>query len=100
MVSEILYGLLAFITGLILGVLFFAGLWYTVQQAVKARYPAIWFLGSFMIRFGTVLTGFYFVGAGDWLRFLICLVGFITARFIIVHYSRFAKKGGKRETQS
>ena len=98
--GEILYILLAFITGLILGTVFFAGLWFTVNKAVHARYPAIWFIGSFLIRFGIVLLGFYLVGAGHWLRLVICLLAFIIARFLVVHYTRSVKKGGQHEIKS
>jgi len=74
---------LAWVAGLCLGAMFFGGLWWTVRRAVSSKQPAIWFLGSFLLRMGVVLGGFYFVGRGHWQRLLACLLGFVIARFII-----------------
>ena len=35
---------LALLAGALLGVLFFAGLWWTVQKGVRSQNPALWFL--------------------------------------------------------
>jgi len=66
--------------GLILGAMFFGGLWWTVIHAVSSKRPALWFLGSKLLRMGVALGGFYLVGGGRWERWLICLVGFVLAR--------------------
>ena len=95
--NEIVYGILAFLTGLILGTVFFAGLWYTVKKAVNAKTPALWFIGSFILRMGIVLLGFYLVAQGHWSGLLISVLGFIIARFIVVHYTKSTIKGGKHE---
>jgi F1F0 ATPase subunit 2 len=79
---------LALVAGLVLGAIFFGGLWWTVRRGVFARSPAIWFLGSMLLRMGIVLAGFYFVGRGDWQRLVICLLGFIIARFIVMRLTR------------
>ncbi len=95
--TDILFYILAFITGLALGTLFFAGLWFTVKKTVHTKLPGLWFIGSLFVRLGMVLLGFYLVGNGSWQRLLICLAGFIIARFIVVQYTRVDKKGGKHE---
>ncbi len=85
---EISKMILSFIGGIVLGTIFFGGLWFTVKKAVVAKIPALWVFGSFIFRVGIVLPGFYFIGAGNWQRLLVCLLGFIAARFIVIHITK------------
>jgi F1F0 ATPase subunit 2 len=78
----------ALVAGLVLGAIFFGGLWWTVRHGVSSKHPALWFLGSMVVRMSIVLAGFYFVGRGDWQRLVACLVGFIIARFIVMRLTR------------
>ena len=87
-ISEISYIVLAFPGGMLLGTLFFGGLWFTVKKAVTAKIPALWIFGSFILRIGIVLVGFYFIGLGDWKKLIACLIGFIIARFVVIHYTK------------
>ncbi len=80
--------ILAFTAGLALGTLFFGGLWLTVKKAVNAKIPALWIFSSFFLRISITLVGFYFVSAGDWKKFLICVVGFIVARTLVIHFTK------------
>lgn len=97
---EILFFILIFITGLFLGTLFFGVLWLTVKKAVSSKMPALLFLGSFFFRISITLTGFYFAASGDWKRLVICLAGFVVARFIVMHKTRaidFKQEQSKKE---
>jgi F1F0 ATPase subunit 2 len=76
------------LAGLFLGAFFFGGLWWTVHKGVSSTRPALWFLGSLLLRTGTVLAGFYFVGHRDWHRLVACLVGFVIARFTVMRWLR------------
>jgi F1F0 ATPase subunit 2 len=69
--------------GLLLGAGFFGGLWWTVRRGVSAERPALWFLGSVVLRMSIVLVGFYLVSSGDWKRLLACLLGFVIARSLV-----------------
>ena len=80
--------LLALVVGFLLGVFFFAGLWWTIQKGVNASRPAVWFFSSLLIRTGITLSGFYGVAAGHGLRFLTCLLGFILARLVVDKITR------------
>jgi F1F0 ATPase subunit 2 len=82
--SDMLPDVLAFLAGALLGVVFFAGLWWTVQKGVTSQWPALWFLGSWLLRMGMTLAGFYLIAQGHWSRFLVCLLGFLSARIIVV----------------
>lgn len=80
----------ALVTGLILGALFFGGLWWTVQKGVSSTRPVCWFYTSLLLRTGMTLVGFYLVSDGHWKRFLACLVGFTMARLILTRLIRIA----------
>jgi len=82
--NELLQLALVLLAGLLLGALFFGGLWWTVLRAVSARQPALWFVVSLLLRTAIVLAGFYLVSGEDWKRLLLCLSGFIAARFIVI----------------
>ncbi len=75
---------LAFLAGALLGAFFFGGLWWTVQKGMTSERPALWFLGSLLLRTGVILAGFYFVSQGHWSRLGACLLGFVVARVIVV----------------
>ena len=86
--NEFLRLTLALAAGLLLGAIFFGGLWWTVRKGVLSKSPALWFLGSMLLRMSIVLAGFYFVGRGNWQRLVTCLLGFIIARFIVRRLTR------------
>ena len=73
----------AFAAGLLLGAIFFGGLWWTVIRGVSSQQPAPWFLGSMLLRTIVTLAGFYLVGRGNWERWVLCLLGFFLARFVV-----------------
>ena len=75
---------LALLAGALLGAFFFGGLWWTVRKGLASERPALWFLGSLLLRTGMVLTGFYVVSQGHWSRLAVCLLGFLIARFVVV----------------
>jgi F1F0 ATPase subunit 2 len=75
---------LAVFAGGLLGAFFFGGLWWTVQKGVGSERPALWFLGSLLLRTGIVLAGFYVVAQAHWSRLVASLLGFVIARVIVV----------------
>ena len=86
--SELLSLAPALAAGLLLGALFFGGLWWTVIRGVSSPLPALWFLGSMLLRMSITLAGFYFVGRGDWQRWLLCFLGFVLARLVVKRLTR------------
>jgi F1F0 ATPase subunit 2 len=87
---------LALFAGALLGTFFFGGLWWTVQKGVTSESPALWFLGSLLLRTGMILAGFYFVSQGHWSRLAMCLVGFLIARWIVV--KRLTQRPAEEQT--
>jgi F1F0 ATPase subunit 2 len=86
--NELSNMVLPFIVGLLLGAIFFGGLWFTVKKLVISKTPALLMVGSFVFRISIVLLGFYFTGSGDWKKLIVCLIGFIVARFVVIHYTK------------
>jgi len=82
----------ALVGGLLLGAIFFGGLWWTVRNGVSSKQPALLFLGSLLLRTGIALAGFYFIGRGHWERLLVCLLGFVMARVFVTRLTRAAQK--------
>lgn len=79
---------LALAAGVLLGAIFFGGLWWTVRKCVSSRQPALWVFGSGLLRMSITLAGFYFVAQGHWERLLVCLLGFVMARVIVTRLTR------------
>jgi F1F0 ATPase subunit 2 len=80
--------LFAWLGGVAIGAIFFGGLWWTVRRGMTSPRPALWFLGSLLLRMGLALAGFYFVSGSHWERLLFCLLGFLVARFTVTWLTR------------
>ena len=74
---------LALVTGSLLGAVFFGGLWWTIQKGLLSRRPALWFLGSLLVRTSIAVAGFCCLARGDWERLLLGLLGFAVARLVV-----------------
>jgi F1F0 ATPase subunit 2 len=92
MVNEILILVLSLMAGALLGVLFFGGLWWTVQKVVLSKRSALWVPVSLLLRTSIALVGFYFIANGHWERLLVCLLGFIISRLIVTLFIREGEK--------
>jgi len=82
---------LAWLAGMVLGAIFFGGLWWTIRKGVSSQQPALWFFGSLLLRMSIALVGFYFVGRAHWERLMMCLLGFVMARLIVTRLTRTRK---------
>ncbi len=78
----------AFLTGVLLGAFYFAGLWLTVRQLVSRRQVALLFLGSMLLRSCIVIAGFYFVLGDNWQKMLLGLLGFMAVRLVATRILR------------
>lgn len=81
------YGLalaMAFAAGIGLSILFFGGLWLTVQRIPTAAWPGLLALGSFWGRSVLCIAGFYLVMDGHWTRLVACFLGFLLARLVLI----------------
>ena len=81
--NEVLSMLLVAAMGFVLGLVFFGGLWWTIRRILHSPRPALWMLGSLVLRVAIVLSGFWLVAGHDWKRMLVCLAGFFIARLVL-----------------
>ena len=80
--------MLAALAGVVLGIFFFGGLWWTVRRTLSTRNPALLFGGSLILRLAVTISGFYLVADGDWQRAIACLAGFLLARWLVTRWTR------------
>jgi F1F0 ATPase subunit 2 len=86
----------AWSVGVLLGGVFFGGLWWTTREGLASPRPALWFFGSLLLRMSVTVLGFYAVARGHWERLLICLLGFVMARIVVLGVTRL---GANRRTR-
>ncbi len=86
---ETLIPVLAWLAGVSIGVIFFGGLWWTVRKGITSPHPALWFMGSFLLRMAIALSGFILIArAGGWKTLVMGLLGFVMARFLVTWLTR------------
>ncbi len=90
--NDVLNLLPAIFGGIILGILFFGGLWLTVLKGLNSKRPAVIFMVSLILRMVIVVLGFYYVGANSWQKMLACLGGFLIARIVVFHLTKKDKQ--------
>ncbi len=78
----------ALFTGVFIGLLFFGGLWWTVQKAMSSKQPGLLFAASMLLRTILALAGFYLIGRGSWQRLLVSLLGFMLGRIVVKRLSQ------------
>lgn len=84
---------IALLAGLLLGGMFYGGLWWTVQKMRTTRRPALLFIGSLLVRMIILLLGIYALGVGHWERMVAALLGIVIARFVVVHFTKEKEAG-------
>jgi F1F0 ATPase subunit 2 len=84
----LLIGALA--AGLVLGAAFFGGLWWTVNRALTATVPSIWFGVSALLRMVISVAALYYIARWGLPSLLTCLCGFLIARGAVKHLTRIA----------
>jgi F1F0 ATPase subunit 2 len=97
--NETLTLVLAWVAGSALGAMFFGGLWWTVRKGVSSQQPALWFFSSLLLRMSIALAGFYLVSGGHWERLMLCLLGFVMARFVVTWLIRPSGEEQSRPAQ-
>lgn len=86
---------IAFAAGILLGAFYFGSLWWVVSRVPKTQMPEVLMVASYFVRTTVVLAGFYFVMGGSWERLIVCLVGFLIARTVMIRILRAAEPKSK-----
>ena len=94
--------LLAIAGGGAAGVLYFAGLWWTVRRASRASHPVLIIAGSFLLRGIVAAALIVFLAGGDPWRLLASMGAFLVARTVAVRLARAtpSSTSGSRENAS
>jgi len=82
--SELLLYISPLAAGLLVGYLYFCGLWFTLQQMSKVRQPHLLILVSFISRISIMLLVLYLVADGHWTRLGLYLLGFFIMRISLL----------------
>jgi F1F0 ATPase subunit 2 len=89
-VSDIGRVIEALAAGMVLGALFFGGLWWTVRRGLTAANPALWFGLSALLRMAITVSGLYYIARSGWPSLLACLCGLLMARVAATRLTRIA----------
>jgi len=81
---------LGFFGGVLLGLVFFGGLYWSVQKLPTVKYPAFLMMASLLLRMAVLLTGLYFLMAGDIKNLLAAVAGVMVMKFVMI--ARVQKK--------
>ncbi len=72
--------------GLLLGIGYFGGLWWTVRQLPRVRRAGRFYFGSLVLRLSAVLTVFYLLlTIQGWPSLAACLLGLVVSRLVLVY---------------
>jgi F1F0 ATPase subunit 2 len=77
--------------GMVLGIIFFGGLWWTVTRSLTATAPALWFGLSTLLRMALVLSGLYYFAHLGLPNLVACLCGLLVARGAVRHLARIVR---------
>ena len=75
--------MIAFLIGVVLGVLYFGGLFITVEKIDRVKYPSLLMVLSFVLRMGLLVATFFYISKGGYKDILFTLAGVILTRFIM-----------------
>jgi F1F0 ATPase subunit 2 len=85
-IEQLLRPLLPFGWGMLLGIMFYGGLWLSLSHLPRLKRPALWLAASLLVRMALVVVGLYAIAAGQWQRLLVCLAGFLLMRTLLVRF--------------
>lgn len=73
--------------GGLLAIVYFGGLWWTIRQLSTSQHPIATYFGSLFARLTVALLGFFVLAAYcPWQALAACIVGFMVARLMLVHF--------------
>jgi F1F0 ATPase subunit 2 len=76
--------MIEFFIGIILGIVFFGGLYFTVRKLTEINNPSVLFVFSFIVRMAVLLWGLFYVSKGGYKGVLFTLLGILVIRYIMI----------------
>jgi len=89
-IHDVVPYLQAFITGVLLGLFYFGGLWITIRKLNRTTHPRRFLAVSFLLRLIPVLYGFWYVLKIDVPVFFLTFAAFFGVRWVM---NGMVKKG-------
>lgn len=74
----------SFLFGILIGIVYFGGLYYSTQKFKDVKSPSLFMILSFIIRMAILIAGFYYLSKTGYKNVLIALIGVILVRFIMI----------------
>ncbi|NCC81953.1 MAG: hypothetical protein EOM04_06765 [Clostridia bacterium] len=75
----------SFLAGIVLGLIFFGGLYFTTKKLPASKSPALLMFLSITLRMIILIGGLYIVFNGEIIRLLVGIIGVFVAKYIIVY---------------
>ena len=72
-----------FFIGVILGIIFFGGLYWTIQKLTEVKQPALLMIGSLIFRMALLLSVLFYVSKSGYKGILYALLGMFLVRVIM-----------------
>lgn len=76
--------------GLVLGAVYFWGLWWTSRRVGTTRAPGLLFTGSFVVRMAVLLGGLWLVTRGRLVETAVAVIAILISRRFVVNAVRRA----------
>jgi F1F0 ATPase subunit 2 len=92
--SVALEGVSGLLVGVVLGVFYFAGLWWTVRRLNSSEYTALLFTFSMLFRTGVLMLGLYFILGDSWQTLMLGLLGFMLVRLLATRLIQLKEQPG------
>jgi F1F0 ATPase subunit 2 len=91
--------LVAALAGALVSLLYFAGLWWTVQRVAAARYPVVLLTASFLFRALLAVGALWLIVQGDVGRVLVALGAFLIVRSAVLWRVRPSPHQGRADVR-
>lgn len=75
--------MIGFIIGIALGIVYFGGLYFSIQKMTKAKYPSLIMTLSFILRMAILVGVFFYLSKGGYQDMLFGLLGVLLVRIIM-----------------
>ena len=79
---DLLFVVLGIVWGLLIGLLYFGGLWWTLLQLPDRVRPKLWLAGSYALRLAFALLGFWLIMRESLTALFLSLAGFFIAAYL------------------
>lgn len=88
--------MIGFFIGMLLGLVYFGGLYLSIKRMSESKYPAMLMTLSFIIRMGILIGIFFYLSKDGYKNMLFALLGVILTRFILTFTLKGQSENSKK----